>query len=65
MKTEYRLCVTRGTSKRPMRYGKRDRNHAETDAAKYATPLERGLAERVWIESRQVSEWKEGNNDDG
>ncbi len=59
MKAEYRLCVTRGTSNRVMRYGKRDRDHAETDAAKYANLLERGLVKRVWIETRQVGKWEE------
>lgn len=59
MKAEYRLCVTRGISNRVRRYGKRDRNHAETDAAKYADHLETGLAKRVWIEMREVSKWRE------
>ncbi len=59
MKTEWRLCRTRGSSNRVLRSGKRDRVHAEIDAAKYAVLLERGLVKRVWIETRQVGKWEE------
>ena len=64
MKTEYRLCVARcSIDNRVQRYPKKNRDHAETDAADYADLLERGFVNRVWVETRQVGKWQETDGD--
>lgn len=61
MKDEYRLCLTRGADKsnRVARHMKTSRDRAEEDMKDYDTLLSRGLVNRVWVETRQVGEWRE------
>jgi len=57
MKTEYRLCVSRGAKPRIGRYPKRDMSHATKNMPDYVDLIQKGLVNEVWVEAREVGEW--------